>query len=258
MHILGIDVGGTGIKGAVVDTTTGQLTTERHRITTPRPATPHAVAETVHSIVNHFRWQGPIGCGIPGVVRHGWVEVAANLSPEWSGTQIEELLASATGCPVVAANDADVAGLAEMRFGAGHNQPGTVLVITLGTGIGSALFVDGRLVPNTEFGHLEIDGKDAERLAAASVRENRDMSWKKWGKRVDRYLRHVHGLLWPELFIIGGGASGKHEKFFPFLTVPSPVVPAALKNEAGIIGAAILAAEQRQSCGTETCVHGNA
>ena len=244
MRVLGIDIGGTGIKGAIVDVEAGTLATDRHRIPTPRPATPQQVARTVAELAGHFEWSGPIGCGIPGVVRHGVVEMAVNLHPDWRATRFEDLIEAATGCPVITANDADLAGIAEMRFGAGRGQRGTTLVVTLGTGIGSALFHDGRLVPNTEFGHVELDGKDAETRASAVVRERKELSWKKWAARVDRYLNHMHGLVWPELFVIGGGVSKKHERFFPYLTVPAPVVPASLRNEAGIIGAAVLASEQ--------------
>lgn len=244
METLGIDIGGTGIKGAVVDTACGELRTPRHRLLTPQPATPEAVTDTVAAIARHFGWQGPVGCGFPAVVLHGVVCTAANLDRGWIGLDARSTFEAATGCTCVVANDADVAGLAEMRFGAGKGRRGVVLVVTLGTGIGTALFSDGRLVPNTEFGHVEVHGRDAERWAADSVRLRGGLSWKKWAHRVDEYLNRVHFYLWPELIIVGGGVSKRHDRFLPRLTVDTEVVPAQLRNEAGIIGAALAAAEE--------------
>jgi polyphosphate glucokinase len=245
MRVLGIDVGGSGIKGAPVDTTTGELLAERFRLRTPKPADPAAVAKTVAEIVKHFEWEGPVGCGFPAAIQHGVVKTAANIDKKWIGTNARVAFEEVTGCTFTVANDADVAGLAEMRLGAGKGRAGTVLVVTLGTGIGTALFVDGKLVPNTELGHVEIDGKEAEHRASDAVRDREDLSWKKWAKRVDKFLKAMHAWLWPELIIIGGGVSKKHEKFIPLLEVDTEVVPAALRNEAGIVGAALAAAEDQ-------------
>ncbi len=246
MEILGLDVGGTGIKGAPVDAKTGEVTQPRFRLRTPLPATPEAVARTAGEIVSHFGWNGPVGCGFPGVVQHGVVRTAPNLAPSWPGENGRAWLEEATGCTVVLANDADAAGLAEVRFGAGRGRAGTVLVITLGTGIGAALFVDGRLVPNMELGHIEVRGRDAEKRAAESVRVRKGLSWKQWAKRVDEYLKTISALVNPELVIVGGGVSKKHERFLPLLSVDVEVVPAQLRNEAGIVGAALLAAQETE------------
>ncbi|NKB67820.1 MAG: ROK family protein [Candidatus Latescibacteria bacterium] len=245
MEVLGLDIGGTGIKGAPVDTVSGEMLAPRLRLPTPKPATPQAVGETVAEIAAHFAWKGSIGCGFPAVVQRGRTLSAANVSKKWIDCPAQAVLREATGCPVSLANDADVAGLAEMRFGAGRDQQGTVLVVTLGTGIGTALFVNGRLVPNTEFGHLELDGVEAEKWAAAIVREKEDLSWKKWVARVDAVLVHMHALMWPDLIIIGGGVSKKHDKFLSALTVKTQVVPAEMRNQAGIIGAALWAGEEQ-------------
>ena len=241
MQILGIDIGGTGIKGALVDTDSGKMLTERYRLLTPQPATPQAMIATMAEIAKHFHWQGPVGCGFPGVVKDGVVYTASNVSKKWIGFNLKQALGELTGCEVVALNDADAAGLAEMGFGAGRGQNGVVLIVTLGTGIGTALYVGGRLVPNLELGHIEIEGKDAEKLAAAIVREKEEMSWKKWGKQVNNYLITMEQLLWPDLIIIGGGVSKKHEKFFPSLSTQTKVVPAEMRNQAGIVGAALAA-----------------
>jgi len=238
---LGIDIGGTGIKGAPVDTTTGALLGDRFRLRTPRPAKPARVARTVADIVAHFRWQGAVGCGFPAVIRQGQVCTAANIDESWIGTRARSLFEDATGCAFTLANDADVAGLAEVTYGAARGRAGVVLVVTLGTGIGTALFLDGLLVPNTELGHIEIRGKDAERYAADSVRTRKNLSWKKWARRLDRYLCAIHSLLWPDLIVIGGGAVKKHERFLPLLTVKTEVVPAQFLSDAGIVGAALAA-----------------
>lgn len=241
MNILGIDIGGTGIKGALVNTRTGALRTERLRLLTPTPATPEAVAETVAQLVAHFDWQGPIGCGFPAAVRDGVALTAANISKQWIGCNVRDILQQATGCAVTVLNDADAAGYAEMDFGAGKGHPGTVLMCTFGTGIGTALFRNGQLVPNTEFGHLEINGKEAERWASGQVRKTHKLSWKQWAKRLNVYLAHMEAYIWPDLTIVGGGVSKKHDKFLPLLELSSDVVPAQMRNEAGIIGAALAA-----------------
>lgn len=241
MHILGLDVGGSGIKGAVIDTQMGRLITERHRIETPHPASPEAVVETVVKIVEHFSWSGLVGCGFPAVVKDGTVHTASNIAPEWVGVEGQQMLEGATGCSVWLVNDADAAGVAEMHFGAGRGQHGLVIIMTFGTGIGTSLFIDGRLVPNTELGHIEIRGKDAERRAADGVRKSKSLEWDEWAQRVDEYLLVMERLFWPDLFIVGGGVSKKSQKFFPLLTVQTPVVHAHLLNEAGMIGAAVAA-----------------
>ena len=236
---LGIDIGGTGIKGAPVDVREGKLVEERFRLETPHPATPDAVAATVAAVVEHFHWKGPIGATMPGVVKDGVLLTAANIDRAWIGTDAATLFSDATSCPVSVLNDADAAGIAEMRFGAGIGRHGVVVMVTLGTGIGFALFNDGVLLPNTELGHLEMNGKDAEDQASARVRDENDESWKKWAKKVDEYLDHVDALLWPDLIIIGGGVSKKADKFFPYLNTRAELVAAKFENEAGIVGAAL-------------------
>lgn len=239
MRVLGIDIGGTGIKGAPVDTASGKLLAARKRIKTPHPATPQAVARSVREIARHFDWRGPIGCAVPAVVKDGRLRTAANIAPGWVGVNAVALLQKHTGCKVSVINDADAAGYAEMHFGVGRNREGLVIMVTLGTGIGTALFINGHLVPNTELGHLTLRDRDAETWAAESVREQKNLSWKKWARRVDAYLRLLQGYFWPDLFIIGGGVSKKWQKFLPRLSLATPVVPAKLRNEAGIIGAAL-------------------
>ncbi|WP_449064899.1 polyphosphate--glucose phosphotransferase [Planomonospora algeriensis] len=242
MRALGIDIGGSGIKGAPVDLEKGELTEERLRIPTPDPAGPEEVTEVVGRIVRHFDWTGPIGVTFPGVVLNGTTMTAANVDPRWIGADACGLFSAAAGRPVTVLNDADAAGFAEVEMGAAKGEPGVVLMLTFGTGIGSALFVDGRLVPNTELGHLEIRGKDAERRASDGARERHDLSWDQWAERVEEYLRHVEMLFSPSLIVIGGGVSKKSEKFLPKVSVRTRVVPAALRNEAGIVGAAMAAA----------------
>jgi polyphosphate glucokinase len=248
---LGIDIGGTGIKGAPVDTATGKLLADRHRILTPVPATPEAVADVVAQVARFFDWQGPTGATFPAVIKHGVALTAANVDHGWIGTDAAHMFSEAIGGPVTVVNDADAAGIAEMEFGAGQGVAGVVMMITLGTGIGSALFVDGTLVPNTELGHLELDGMDAERRAAESVRESEDLSWKKWSKRLDEYLDVLHALFSPDLFIIGGGVSKKADKFVPRLSADTLVVPAQLLNDAGIVGAAMAHAQASPSGPTD-------
>ncbi|MBW2316707.1 MAG: ROK family protein [Deltaproteobacteria bacterium] len=241
MEILGVDIGGSGVKGAPVELDAGELAGERMRIATPEPSTPENVLAAVAKIVDHFSWDGPIGCGFPGVVRGGRVLTAANLDRSWLGTDLRDALATATACPATVLNDADAAGLAEIRYGAGRGRRGVVLMLTFGTGIGSALFIDGRLVPNTEFGHLEVRGKTAEARASDRVREERELTWKKWAERIDELLVRLNLHLWPDLVILGGGVSKKHDRFIPLLTTPIEIVPAELRNQAGIVGAALAA-----------------
>jgi polyphosphate glucokinase len=244
MEVLGLDIGGSGIKGAIVDVEAGAMLTPRHRIPTPEPATPEAVAETAALVAGHFSWRGPIGCGFPAVIKGGVMHTAANVSPRWIGTNGQQLLERAIGSPVALLNDADAAGLAEMRFGAGRGRQGLVLMLTVGTGIGTALFMDGRLVPNTELGHIEIRGKDAERRASDGARERKRLSWRRWAGLFDEYLERISALLWPDLIIVGGGASREFERFAPQLSSRVELVPAQLRNQAGIIGAALHAHER--------------
>lgn len=241
MRILGIDIGGSGIKGAPVDVVRGCLAGERFRVATPQPATPNAVAAVVRELTQHFRWSGPVGCTFPGVVRHGVACTAANIDRAWIGTDVEALLTRRTGCPVTVLNDADAAGLAEVRFGAARATAGVVLVLTLGTGIGSALFLDGQLVPNTELGHLELRGTKAEWQASDRARKDEELGWKKWARRLNDYLQHLELLVSPDLIVLGGGVSRKHPHFLPRLATRARVVPAGLRNEAGIIGVALAA-----------------
>jgi len=243
VDVLGIDIGGSGIKAAPVDVTTGTLTAERVKVPTPRPALPGAVAEAVKKLVADFSWSGPVGLTFPGVVIGGVTYTAANLDPAWVGLDAAALFTAATGLTLSMLNDADAAGVAEMKHGVGAGEQGTVLLLTFGTGIGSALFTDGELVPNTEFGHIEVRGRDAEERASERARELHDLSWGKWAGRVDEYLGHVEALLSPSLFIIGGGISRKADKFIPLLSgVRARIVPAAMQNNAGIVGAAMAAA----------------
>ena len=258
MLALGIDIGGSGIKAAPVDTETGEPTAERFRLETPRPALPEAVAEKAGEVAAHFAWSGPVGVTFPGVVTRGTVRTAANMEPEWIGVDAAALFARvlrgygdpsqgdgvsqwAGGLAPRVLNDADAAGVAEMAHGAGRGRDGVVLMLTFGTGIGSALFVDGLLVPNTEFGHLEIRGKDAERRASARARDEKKLSWEKWAKRVQEYLSHVEALFSPDLIIVGGGVSKHADSFLPRLKLRAEIVAAQLANTAGIVGAAMAA-----------------
>lgn len=243
----GIDIGGTGIKGAVVDTATGQLLTERRRVLTPQPATPDAVARVVGGLVAEAAWQGTIGATFPAVIKHGVALSAANVDQSWVGTDADKVFTEAVGAgsDVVVLNDADAAGIAEQRFGAARGVNGLVIMLTFGTGIGSALLIDGVLVPNTELGHLELDGHDAETRAAASVRDEHGMSYRKWSRRVNAYMQHVERLFTPDLFVVGGGVSKDADKWVPLLELHTPVEPAQLLNDAGIVGAAIAAVERR-------------
>jgi polyphosphate glucokinase len=239
----GVDIGGSGIKGCMVDLDKGELIGERMRIPTPQPSLPGSVCKVVGEIVGHFGWEGRIGVTYPGVMKHGEAFTAANMDKSWIGTNLAEELEAEIPGTVQTLNDADAAGIAEMAYGAGRGQRGLVLMLTFGTGIGSALFIDGKLVPNTEFGHIEVDGEDGEKRASASAREREELSYPHWAKRVDRYLDTLELSLWPDLIIVGGGVSKKAEKWVPLLSTRTRVVPAELLNDAGIVGAA-LAAEQ--------------
>ena len=247
MTVLGIDFGGSGIKGALVDEKTGEMIAERFRLETPDGAKPEDVAHVIRQVAEHFEWEGRIGVGLPAVVLHGVVHTAANIDPSWIGMNSEELFSQITGCPTFVVNDADAAGVAEMTYGVGRDQSkGMVLFLTLGTGIGSAIFMDGKLVPNTELGHLEVNGKDAERRASDATRKRKNLSWVDWASRLQEVLAHLEALLWPDLIILGGGVSKESENFLQFIKLRAPVIPAKLLNQAGIIGAAIYAAQQEK------------
>lgn len=239
MYALGIDIGGSGVKGAVVDLTRGELLGERLRYETPENSHPDAVADVVARIVNELNWTGPVGCTFPGIIYHGVVKTSANMDQGWVGTDGKHLLERVTSRSVRLLNDADAAGVAEMEFGAGRNQKGVTIMLTFGTGIGSAIFVDGHLLPNTEFGHLPIRGKDAEHRAAARVKKDEGLSWAAWSERVNEFLGQMEFFFSPDLFIIGGGISKKSEKFMPLLKTRARIVTAQLMNDAGIIGAAM-------------------
>lgn len=240
-HRLGIDIGGTGMKAAIVDVSTGTLVSERTRIATPTPATPTAMADVVVQLVSQHRWDGPVGVAFPAIVHNGVVRSAANIDASWLDVDADATFSAATGLAVHMVNDADAAGLAEMHWGAGRDRAGVVIMLTFGTGIGSGLFLDGVLVPNTELGHVELDGSDAEVRAAASARDRDDISWKLWAERVEHYLRHIELLFSPDLFILGGGVSKVAPKWVPRIDIATEVVVAELFNNAGIAGAALVA-----------------
>jgi polyphosphate glucokinase len=246
---IGVDVGGSGIKAAVVDVEAGRFRSERHRVPTPTPSTPEAVLASINRLVKRLAKETgtgdstPVGIGLPGVTIDGVLKTAANIDPAWLDFPVVERMARMTPRPVTIINDADAAGMAEMRFGVGRDQPGVVIFLTLGTGVGSGVFVDGKLVPNTEFGQMEIRGRAAERRSAAAARVRRGLSWKAWAIDLDEHLDRIYQLMWPNLMIIGGGVSKNADKYIPRLTIKVPVVPAQLRNDAGIIGAAIVAAE---------------
>ncbi|GAA1514090.1 polyphosphate--glucose phosphotransferase [Streptomyces albidochromogenes] len=242
MNVFGVDIGGSGIKGAPVNLERGDLAQPRHKVLTPHPATPDDVAGCVREVVSNFGWNGPVGITFPGVVTDGVTRTAANVDKGWIDVDARALLGDRLGLPVTVLNDADAAGVAEMTFGAGAGRKGVVFLLTFGTGIGSALFIDGKLVPNTELGHLELNGHDAEKHASTKAKEDEDLSWQHWAHRVQKYLAHVEMLFSPELFIIGGGVSRKAEKFLPLIEgVRAEIVPAQLQNNAGIVGAAMAA-----------------
>jgi polyphosphate glucokinase len=248
--LIGIDIGGTGIKGGIVDLKKGKLVGDRFRVPTPQPATPESVAETVAAVVEELNarpdapaFDSPIGVTFPGIIQHGVVHSAANVDKSWLNTDIDTLLTKRLGRPVEVINDADAAGLAEARYGAGEGVSGTVLVITLGTGIGSAFIYDGMLIPNTELGHLNYKGESIERYAAYSAMEREELTWEKWAKRLQKFYTHVDFLFSPDLFVVGGGVSKHPDRFLPLLDVKTPIVPAVHRNSSGIIGAAALAGD---------------
>ncbi|MER5755710.1 polyphosphate--glucose phosphotransferase [Streptomyces sp. NPDC002088] len=247
MQIFGVDIGGSGIKGAPVDLDRGDLAQERCKVLTPRPATPDGVADGVKQVIDHFGWKGPVGLTFPGVVTGGaTIRTAANVDKSWIDTDARALFGERLGgLPVTVVNDADAAGVAEMQFGAGRGRGGTVILLTFGTGIGSALFIDGVLVPNTELGHLELHGRDAEKHASSKAKEDHELTWEQWAHRVQKYLAHVEMLFSPELFIIGGGVSRKSDKFLHLIEgIKAEIVPAQLQNNAGIVGAAMRALKE--------------
>lgn len=242
-RVLGVDIGGTGIKGGLVDLSTGKIDGERFRLDTPEGATPEAVADTVEQIAEHFKHTGPVGITFPGVVEDGVVKTAANVDPSWIGASLNDTIGVRLPGNEVFVNDADAAGLAEVRYGVGQGHRGVVVLITFGTGIGSAVIHNGQLVPNSEFGHIEIDGQKAEKGAAASAIKREGLSWEEWAKRASRYLQTLEDLVWPELFILGGGISKKPDNWLPLLENRTPLVIAELRNSAGIVGAALVAHE---------------
>ena len=244
MEVLGIDIGGSGVKGAIVDTNSGKFVGERFRVETPQPATPEAVLNSIGQIIKHFNWKGKVGVGFPGVIRSGVIKTAANLDDGWIGIDAPTFFKLVTGLDSHWVNDADAAGVAEVHFGEAAKGHNVVLFLTVGTGIGSALFTQGKLLPNSEFGHVILRGEEAEHYASDATRKSEDLSWEKWGKRFNRYLKYMDSLFWPDIIIVGGGISKKFDKFQDRIKIETPVVPAGLLNEAGIIGAACLAHEQ--------------
>jgi polyphosphate glucokinase len=245
MKYLGIDIGGTGVKGAVVDIKKGVFVTDRLRFETPRPATPDAMATLVTQIVQHFEWDGRVGCTFPGVVQHGIIHTAANLDRSWIGVDAQKHFGKATGLHVSVINDADAAGVAEQAFGAARKDAGSVLLVTLGTGIGTALIHHGSLVPNTELGHLPLNGMDAEKYASELVREKQLLSWEEWAGRLSEYFQLLENLMWPDLFVVGGGVSKEPDPWLPLIKCRTTIVPARLRNKAGIVGAALEAARRQ-------------
>jgi polyphosphate glucokinase len=240
----GVDIGGSGIKGAIVDLDKGDLATERVKFLTPHPSTPEAVAEVVARLVRDAGWSGELGATFPAVIKNGVARSAANVDKSWIGTDVDKVFTDITNCDVTVLNDADAAGIAEARFGAAKGVKGVVILLTFGTGIGSALLLDGQLVPNSELGHLEIDGSDAEKKASSAAKDNEGLSYKQWAKRVQKYLSHVESLFTPDLFVVGGGVSKNSDKWVPLLDINTPIKPAELLNNAGIVGAAMAAHEK--------------
>lgn len=234
----GIDIGGSGVKGAPVNLTTGELTSGRLRFPTPKPSTPEAVAITAAEIIKSFSWTGSVGFGFPAVVQHGVTKTAANMDDSWIDAHAAEIFTKVTGKKAIVINDADAAGLAEITYGAGKGQPGVIIIVTIGTGLGTSLFINGILVPNSELGHIKIKCKDAELKASDAARKRNNLSWKRWGKNFNTYLSTLEALLWPDLIILGGGGSSKLHRFQAHLDIKTKIVPAQLLNDAGIIGAA--------------------
>lgn len=242
----GVDIGGSGIKGAPVDLASGMFTADRQRVRTPQPSTPEAVTDVVAGILAGFGRQSgrrPVGVTFPAVIQHGVARTAANVDRSWIDADVDALMTRRLGRSVHVVNDADAAGVAEVRYGAARGVRGLVFLATLGTGIGTALLVDGKLIPNTELGHIELDGHDAETVAAASIRETENLGWQAWSARLQRYFSAIENLFWPDLIVVGGGVSKRADKFLPLLNLRAPIVPAQLRNEAGVVGAALLAAE---------------
>jgi len=252
VKILGIDVGGTGIKSALVDTATGELLGEQLRIETPRPATPKAIAAALKSVLAAHHWKGVVGMGFPAAIQHGIARTASNIDKSFIGLPIADYFSKETGCEFFIANDADVAGMAEMRFGSGKGNAGVVLIVTIGTGLGTALFSDGHLLPNTELGHVYLEnGHEAERYASEAVRITKGLKWKEWGERLNLYLCAMENLLWPDLIVLGGGVSEKLHKFSPLLSTKASVVAASFLNQAGVVGAALFAEETLRKAGKQ-------
>ena len=244
MKVLGIDIGGTGVKGAIIDTRKGRLLTERHRIPTPQPATPTAVIETVEEMIAEFDWHGPICCGFPAAVKHEIVKTASNIDEAWIGMNAAAQIEKDTGCPTHLVNDVDAAGFAEMKFGAGKKNKGTVLIVAVGTGIGTAIFTKGKLLPNSELGHIKVNGMIGEHYAANSIREREELDWETWGKRLNEYLNALEFLFWPDLIILGGGVSKKFDHYSEYIKLDAKIVPAYNENNAGMIGAALAAKKE--------------
>jgi polyphosphate glucokinase len=253
MQTLGIDIGGSGIKGAPVDTDKGDLVAARHRIPTPDPSKPKPVAEVIAQLVAHFDWTGPVGCTFPAVIKDGVAYTAANVHKSWIGTDAAGLIAKKTGCPTVVLNDADAAGIAEMEFGAGRDERGVVIMLTFGTGIGTAIFFNRQLLPNTELGHMEVGGAEGEHRASDAARKHEDLSWEQWAERANVYIQRLDALFWPDLFIIGGGISNKADLWLGCIQTRARVAIAEMRNEAGIIGAA-LAARRMAEGQAPTCL----
>ena len=237
--VLGIDIGGSGIKAAPVNTKDGLMLGLRHRIPTPFPSTPENVADVINEMVKHFKWKGLIGCGFPAVIQNGIAKTAANVDKSWIDTNVNKLFTKVSGLPTFVVNDADAAGMAEMKFGAGEGSSGVVVLLTVGTGIGTVIFNNGKLVPNTELGHIEYKNMDAEKYASDAARKSEDLSWESWAGRFGEYLGEIERLLWPDLIILGGGASKKGDKFLQYFDTKAPLVTAELLNNAGIVGAAL-------------------
>ena len=243
-NYLGIDIGGTGIKAAIIDIKKGDLLTERHRIPTPFPSNPKSVAKVISEMVDHFKYKGPIGCGFPAIIHHGVAKSAANIDKKWIDQHVENLFSKATGNRVYVANDADVAGLAEVAFGHAKNIQGLVIVLTIGTGIGSGMFFDNKLIPNTEFGHLNYRESVYEKYVSNGVRKRDALTWEEWGIRFNGYLLHLETIFSPDLLVLGGGTSKKFDKFQEYITIKTKVIPAKHQNNAGMLGAAMYAEER--------------